>query len=333
VTAWIVGFALAGDLPTVALVPLDASPGTPSADLEVTIRGIAAALQSEGGIVPVYDNDLALELGEQSEDRLKSARESLSEGRRMLAEGDADIALAFLQEAVTAHTEAGSDVVRRDEAADAHYALGRAMLATYNRDAARGEIRRAIQLVPDYMTARADAVTPDLEALAAEATSSLASRPPRHLNPDGAATLQDEFRADDIVHGTVDGRGNLSLTVQRGATVLYVVERPGPFAPPPVGNDWYEAIAKQVAAACLGEPIPAWNPADHPVATVAHPADPNHPPAVVDPLPTPHKGKATWAIWTVSGVLAAGTAAAVVATTLPAPSTPTETWTLTIEGP
>lgn len=292
--------ALAQDLPALAIIPLDASPGTEQAALDLAVRGVASAVQSEGGVIAVYDTDLISRFGAKAEDALASARDALSEGRRLLQEGDADLALAFLQQAVDAHEEAGSEVTRRAEAADAHYSLGRAALMTYDRDKARTEFRRAIVLVPDYMTTRADAVNADIQALADEATEALAARPPRKLSADGVQTLETRLGVTCLVHGAVDADGDLSLNVQNGAAVRYVVQRPGPFDPPVVGDRWYQDIAAQVVAACRGEPVPLWDP---PVVDVTDPTRP-------DPVHTPTTRKRTTVAAAVVSALVLGAAGA-----------------------
>jgi hypothetical protein len=291
--------ALASDTPELAILPLDAVPDTEQAALDRTVRGVTSALQSEGGVIVVYDTDLATRLGSKAEDALASARDALSEGRRLLQEGDADLAIAFLQQAVDAHEEAGSEVIRRGEAADAHYSLGRALLTTYDRDRARTEFRRAIVLVPDYMATRADAVNGDIQALADEATAALTGRPPRKRSAEEGATLATKLQVTCVVHGTVDAEGDLSLSVQNGASVRYVVERPGPFEPPAVGDPWYADIAAQTIAACRGEAVPTWTP---PVAEV-DPIDP-------DPIPKPTTRKRTAVTASVLSVLVLGAAGA-----------------------
>jgi hypothetical protein len=330
--------ALCAELPTVALLPLDGTPGTSSAGASQTVRGIAAAIQKEGGVVPLYDTELAQRLGAGSEERLADAREALSEGRRLLAEGDADLALAFLEEAVNAHRDAGSDVVRRGEAADAHYSFGRALLRTYERDRARAEIRRAILLVPDYMGSRADAVDPDIAALAAEAEKSLRDRPPRRLTTEGAAQVGADLKVDFVVHGAVEADGKLVLTVQEGSDKLYTVERMGPFAPPIVGDPWYDGIARQIVAACLHETIPQVTEQPR-VAVVEAPPDGAPPPPPPDPPPDekppedPRGG--TWWVWASAGVLAAGGAGAIVYATLPQPEpdAPEPVWSVAVTPP
>lgn len=321
--------ALAQELPTIALLPLDAVPRTSSSDLSITVRGVAGAIQAEGGLVPVYDVDLASRLTRQ-EERLRAARDALAEGRRLIAEKDAEVALAFLQEAVDAHRDAESEVVRRGEAADAHYTLARALLATYDRDAARAEIRRAILLVPDYMTVRADAVNGEIAKLAAEAERSLVDRPPRRLTNDGAGALAADLGVDYLVHGAVMADGSLSLVVQQGTVALYEVRRPGPFAPPAVGDPWYDGIARQIVAAALREPVPI-DPAD------TGPPDPGGEAVVTDPVAPPidpPRRRGGWLVWTGAGAIAAGAAGAVVyVVSAPDPPAPEPSWTLTVNPP
>lgn len=342
VVALFAGLAVARDLPPLAVVPLDATPGTRYADLERTVRGIVAAVQSEGGVVPLYDLELAARLGETSEERLKTARASLAEGRRMLNEGDADIALAFLEEAVQAHKDSGSDVVRRPELADAYYTLARARLATYDNDGARSDVRRAIQLIPDYMDTRADAVNPEILALAADAAATLADRPPRKLSPDGADALSTQLGVECIAHGSVAANGALSLTVQHGREVRFVVERPGPFLPPSVGDKWYTGIAQQMVAACLGEPVPLWEPPR--VATIVPPPEQTPPPVakVVDPKAKEElneselrrKRRTAWAASLLSlGVLGVGGAATAYLMMPETGGGATPTWTVVVEAP
>lgn len=320
------GPALAQDVPELAVLPLDAAPGTEQASLDRAARGIASALQTEGGVIAVYDTDLVARFGTKAEDALASARGALSEGRRLLQEGDADLALAFLQQAADAHEAAGSEVIRRGEAADAHYSLGRAYLMTYDRDKARTELRRAIVLVPDYMTTRADAVNADIQALADEATEALAARAPRKLSAEGAQALETKLGVSCLVHGAVDAEGDLSLNVQNGVAVRYVVQRPGPFEPPSVGDRWYTDIASQVVAACRGEPVPTWTP---PV-DVDVVADPTRP----DPVHTPTTRKRTAVTASVLSVLVLGAAGAGAAYYVwPDAGAAPPTWNVTVTLP
>lgn len=322
--ALLASVALAQDVPELALLPLDAAPGTEQAALDRAVRGVTSAVQSEGGVIAVYDTDLVARFGTKAEDALASARGALSEGRRLLQEGDADLALAFLQQAADAHEAAGSDVIRRVEAADAHYSLGRAFLMTYDRDKARTEFRRAIVLVPDYMTTRADAVNADIQTLADEATAALATRAPRKLSAEGAQALQTKLGVSCLVHGAVDEGGDLSLNVQSGATLRYVVERPGPFEPPSVGDRWYTDIAAQVVAACRGEPVPVWTP---PIDVIA---DPTHP----DPVHTPTTRKRTAVTASVLSVLVLGAAGAGAAYYVwPDAGAAPPTWNVTVTLP
>lgn len=329
---WLVlSAAFAGELPSVALLPLDAAPETSSQGLQTVVRGIAGALQRDGRVLPLYDTDLAVRVGDDRDDELRAARDAFSEGRRMLSQGDPDVALPFLEQAVQAHEQAGSEIARRNDAADAHYTFARALAAVGDSDRAEAELMRAIRLVPDYMATRADATDQTLEALAFNAMQTLRDKPPRRLSGDGAAALARELDVDYLVHGVVHADGTLELVVAEGANRLYVVERPGPFAAPAVGDPWYADMAAQITAACLDLPIP---PAKvlRPMTGDAAPTDRTPPPDGDDTTRARTRSRGPiWLAWTGGGVLAAGTAAAVVWLSLPEPEAePEPTWSLTV---
>jgi hypothetical protein len=319
--------ARGGDLPSVALVPLDAAPGTASDDLERFVRGLAGAVQRGGEIVPLVDDELAGQLGDSA--RLKEARDAFSEGRKFLATGDADVAVTFLEEAVNGHRDADSDIVRRGEMADAHWAFARALVATDDRDRAKTEVRRALILVPDYVDTRADMVDAELERLVSEAVRSLEDRPPRRMTEENAARLGASLAIDCIVYGSVDAGGAVSLAVQVGPEVVWELARPGPFAPPGVADKWYRSLGDEVTDACLGREV---------TATVAEAPPPREPEPAGPARPEPTGGSrsrtVTWLAIGGAGVLAAGAATAVVLTTTNPPVVePEPTWTLTITPP
>ena len=87
--AWL---AVAADRPEIALLPLDAPPGTDSRATHVLVRGLAAALEEEGRYRAVVDAELLGRVGRGQDERVRQARDALVEGRRLLASGDPEFA-------------------------------------------------------------------------------------------------------------------------------------------------------------------------------------------------------------------------------------------------
>jgi tetratricopeptide (TPR) repeat protein len=169
----------------IVVVPLDGAPGTSSRDLEVVARGLAEAMAAEPDLLVVSGPALVGRITALKQRALQEARDATSEGALLLVEGSPDLGIAFLEEAVAAHDRAGSAVVRRDEMADAAFALAKAWLQTGRDDEAAGVLTLALRLSPDYLDIHPDQVDPRLRALARRVEATLAERPPRRLSSDG----------------------------------------------------------------------------------------------------------------------------------------------------
>ncbi|TVQ87351.1 MAG: hypothetical protein EA397_18715 [Deltaproteobacteria bacterium] len=246
------------DPPTVvAIVPLDGVPGTSFRDLEVFVRGLAEAMAVEPQLSVVSGSELVNRLTEGNQRSLLEARDAMTEGVLLLAEGDPDIGISFLEEAVAAHDRAGSAVARREEMADSAFALAKAWLETGKRSEAAEVLALALRLVPDYLDVHPDAIDADLRELAREVEVSLFDRPPRRLSRSGAQKLGDDLQADRLIHGLVQPRGDLSLSLYdpQGNPITTVVQ-PGPFQAPRLGDPKYESLARPLVAAALGQPHP-----------------------------------------------------------------------------
>ena len=318
----------AQEVPVIALLPFHGVPDARSADLGVAVRGLAAAIQEDGRLLPLYDTELATRGTEDVEERFREARDALAEGRRTMVEDDPEIAMMFLEEAVAAHTDTRSKWWHLDEAADAHFALSRALLGSGDYDRAEGEMLEAVRLVPDYMDTRADTTDPAIVGLANAAGDTSRRDGPIRLDDLMALELGNQVGAEFLVHGAVDGQGRLEVAVFAGPELLYTAQRPGPFRVPKVGHIWYDELAAQVVAACMGEPIPEARviTADE---TISGRGDGRT--SVDEPPDRPRRG--LWAIWVVSGAVAAGATTAVALTNRPEPEEPVGTWTLNVELP
>jgi len=261
----LLGLSHAQETPTAIVVPLDGAPGTSSRDLEVVARGIAQSLGESNEIVVVSGAGLVGRLTTLKQQALQQARDATSEGTLLLSEGDPDIGIAFLEEAVAAHDRAGSAVVRREEMADASFALAKAWLQTGREEQAAEVLELALRLVPDYLDVNPDQVDPALRALARRVEGRLMERPPRRLSAAGAQALAADLGGDRLVHGFVLNDGSLTLVVYDAqGQELAVARAAGPFSAPRLGDPRYAELARPLADAILGretEPAPPPPPA------------------------------------------------------------------------
>lgn len=294
--------------PTVAIVPLDGAPGTSSRDLDVVARGLAEAMARSGELVVVSGSSLVDRLTEIKQQTLQEARDATSEGALLLAEGDPDIGIAFLEAAVDAHERAASAVVRRDEMADAAFALARAWLETGRQEQAASVLALALRLVPDYLDVQPEDVGPSLRALARRVEVDLATKPPRRLSTGGARSLQDDLQVDQVVHGFVLSDGSLTLLLYDAkGSPRASSQLEGPFAAPRLGDERYDQLAIPLLDAALGRESTA------PVAP-----------------PPPRRSRRTAATAGVAiGLLAIGGATAAILATRPSRE-PVDGWALQV---
>lgn len=312
--AWL---AVAADRPEIALLPLDAPPGTDSRATHVLVRGLAAALEEEGRYRAVVDAELLGRVGRGQDERVRQARDALVEGRRLLSSGDPEFALVFLLESTAAWADVSASLAWRQEAADAWYNLARAQLATGDRGGAEASLSTALTLVPDYLSTSADARDPAIDAIAPDVIDQLVTIPTLALSSAGAVAIENQLDTPYLVAGAVHADGAIALTVWAGASAVHVVERAGPFRPGAVGDPWYRDMAAEVAAAAWGDPIP--------VARVLRPVSP----VDVD-APDRARGRAKWVLPVVGSVVAAGALGAATWAVWPEPSTAAPAWSLTV---
>lgn len=302
----------------VAIVPLDGAPGTSSRDMAVVVRGLADAIGRDGRVVVVSGEALVGRLTAAKQSGIQEARDAFAEGQLLLEEGDPDIGLAFLAEAVDAHDRAASAVVRREEMADAAFVLARALVEVGQEDAARDALTRALRLLPDYLDTQTEASDPRLRVLAQQIEASLATRPPRRLSLRGASALAVDLQVDRIVHGVVMADGQLELRLFRDGEVTHTEVRPGPFYARRLGDSWYAELGKPLVDAAIGVPV-------------AGPRRVESPPAVPTPPPTTPRRRsgAAVALGVTGAVLVAGAATAAVIATRPGGPAP-DGWELQV---
>lgn len=310
------------DPPIVALLPLDGAPGTSSRDMSVVMRGLADAMAQDGRVIVVSGEALVDRLTSGKAAELQEARDAFAEGRLLLSEGDPDIGLAFLAEAVAGHGRAGSVVVRREEMADAAFILAKALLAVGDDAGARTALTDALRLLPDYLDTQSEAADPALRSLALQVEADLVRKPPRRLSTTGALALTQDLQVDRIIHGFVVDGGRLSLSVFDGESVVHSITRPGPLVARRIGDPWYTTAAAPLTHAALGlDPQP----------------DPPPPVPVVEPTPVipvpppPRRGKAgNVALGLIAGVVAVGAATGGTLYAMQRSRGPTDAWELEI---
>ncbi len=300
----------------VALLPMDGVPGTDGEAMERFVAGLSSAVAHDGRVSPLMGVALQSRLTEGQEERLGEARDALRKGEELLRDGEADIAVPFLEESIRAHLDSGSAVVRREELARAHATLARALVLQGDEPGARGQLAEAIRLVPDFEL-------PALPALAEAAREQLRTRPPRQLSSDGAVVLAVDLAVAFLAHGAVMEDGSVELVVFEGPEPLHRAHRPGPFAPPLVGDPWYAQLSDEVVAAALHLPVP------RPVSTEVAPPQ-QEDPLLLAPRPAPRRGQ--WVLWTATGVVVAGAGAALFLVE-PEATQPEPTWTLEVQVP
>lgn len=249
------------DAPIVAVVPLDGAPGTSSRDMGVVVRGLTEALRADGRVRVVSGAALVERLTAGKAATLQEARDAFAEGQLLLKEGDPDIGLAFLAEAVSAHGRAGSPVVRREEMADAAFILAKALIEIHDTEGARRALTQSLRLLPDYLDTQTEALDPALRSLALEVERELAARPPRRISADGAQALAQDLQVDRVLHGVVLADGQLSLVLFDGREAVHTEVRPGPFRARRLEDPWYRDLALPLADAALGlEPRQTFTP-------------------------------------------------------------------------
>ncbi|MFT7520136.1 MAG: hypothetical protein ACI9MC_002280 [Kiritimatiellia bacterium] len=297
------------EIDVVALVPLDGAPGTSSRDMSVVTAGLARAMGRDGRLVVVAGEGLVQRLTADRVTQLQEARNAFDEGRTMLAEGDPDLGLGFLYEAVAAHERAGSPVVRREEMADAAFVLANALLDTDQTVEAQKMLARSLRLLPDYLDTQIEANHPRLRSLAEAVEAELSSRPPRRLSSTGALALAQDLNVDHVIHGVVLADGSLKLTVWSSGEARYTLSRPGPFRAPRLSDPSFGEMAGVLVAACLGEEIPELSTVE-PSPEV--PVTPPPPPPPQPPAAPRKKGGALVAGLITASLAAGGAAAAYV---------------------
>ena len=166
----------------VAILPFDAVPGVASRDLDVLERGLAIALRRRTSRLAVRGEALEDRLAAGKRERLKEARAALEEGYTMLAEGDPDIGLVFFEEAIAAHEDVTSMIARRNELADAHYALAKSLTAMGRPQSAQTHLESALRMVPDYLEARDEVPSEAMLTAVRTVERELAQKRPRRLS-------------------------------------------------------------------------------------------------------------------------------------------------------
>lgn len=240
----------------VAILPFDAVPGVASRDLDVLERGLAIALRRRTSRPAVRGDALEERLAVGKRERLKEARAALEEGYTMLAEGDPDIGLVFFEEAIAAHEDVTSMIARRNELADAHYALAKSLTAMGRITDAQPHLESALRMVPDYLEARGEVPTEVMLAAVRSVERELAQKRPRRLSYAGALSLRSELSVDHIIHGVIGRSDTFVLHVYPRRGDLVSIPHQLPAKVPPLGDTWYDDVAKDVWTILESKTIP-----------------------------------------------------------------------------
>lgn len=299
--------------PEIVVLPLAGAPGTSASDLRITGDGLQRALAGQG-LRPTPAAELAKALVEPKRAEILAL---VAEGRRLLAEGDADLARPFLEDAAKRSDQRADLRLRTDEVAEAWFTLGTALVVAGDEKAARDAFARAVALSPDYLT------TLGLDPRAREVAEDAAKGNPPPLADAEAARILSKVGADYLLSGTILDDGSIRLWLRRGASVRATAMRPGPYVPRKADDPWYDGLAKELAiAAMLRPPEPKPD---------AKPIEPKPAPKADVEVPRQPRPKGGW----TAGTIVASSLLVVGATTTavllwPAAEAPRPTWTVTV---
>jgi hypothetical protein len=330
VIALLIPFALAEPYrPEIVVLPLQGAPGAAASDL----REVGDALQrslSENGFRPTSPADLATALAEPKRAEILGL---VAEGRRLLAEGDADLAVPFLEDAAKKSDQRSDLWLRSDEVAEAWFTFGTSLVVAGDEARARVAFARCVALSPDYLT------TLGLDARARGVAEQAATSDPPPLTDTEAARVLSKVGADYLLSGVVRGDGSVQLRLRRGASVRHEVVRPGPFRVRPAGDPWYDDVAIELGVAAMvrtAPPKPPVAPPHTPSAGLPSGTtrDPSASPVssaatrATPPEPARRRGLAAGTVIASTVLVAAAAGTTVALWPRAAPADPS--WTLTI---
>ncbi|MES2643060.1 MAG: hypothetical protein V4850_26495 [Myxococcota bacterium] len=232
---------------TVAVLDFDGY-GLSFSDAQTAAQGVRDAFLEEGALDPLSGSDIADGVSKGQDDALRTARELVSEGRRLYTAGDAAGALSPLLEAIRLHNSAYSDVGRRSELADATFLLGLCLLKTGQAGEARTRFAEAAGLVPAYAKERGTRMSSDAAALLASAEDSFAKGPRGTRPDDEVGRIAEQLGVDYVVTGWVAADGAVSARMYAGDRLVSEVKANLEESPPLPVDAAYNEIARSLAA-------------------------------------------------------------------------------------
>lgn len=261
---------------TVAVLDFDGY-GLSFSDAQTAAQGVRDAFLEEGALDPLSGSDIADGVSKGQDDALRSARELVSEGRRLYTAGDAAGALSPLIEAIRLHDTAFSDVGRRSELADATFLLGLCLLKTGQAGEARVRFTEAAALVPAYAKERGTRMPSDAAALLAAAEDALAKGTRKARPADEVGRIGEALGVDYVVTGWVAADGAVSARMYAGGQLVSEVKANLEETPPLPIDGAYNDVVRRLAEAGAAAPV-----------VVAPPPEPEpEPDPELDPGPPP----------------------------------------------
>lgn len=229
--------------------------GVAFSDAQVATQGLRDAFLAEGLLDPLSGSDIADGAAKGQDAALRRARERVAEGRRRYDAGDVAGALPALEEAVTLHGKALSDVGRRAELADAHYLLGLCLLKAGREPEARVHFTEAAFLFPRYAKERATRPPATAAEALRTAEEGLVRSPRRVRTATQVQAIGEALAVDFVVTGTLEADGRMRTRLYAGSRLLGEATAQLQQLPALHVDDAYGTVARDLAGAAGALPV------------------------------------------------------------------------------
>ncbi|MCB9794846.1 MAG: hypothetical protein H6741_19240, partial [Alphaproteobacteria bacterium] len=237
--------------------------GVPYEDAALAAEGLRRALDADRRHRPVDPYDLSDRLTEGHRGDLEQARDLLRDARRDLDRGNADTALARLNDCLDLHLAAGSDIVRRGELADVYTFIGIALIELGAGEGAVEPFFQAERLYPGYLLDRAPPMSGYARELFEQARDERMAGPRYSRSVQELDDIARAAGADAILTGYIEADGTVRLRlVEDGRLTGEVSDRVRDLPPYP-GDPIYETWINELLGSSGGarEPAPRPEPA------------------------------------------------------------------------